>query len=140
MARTPQKVTIPNQDSGLAYMNPTNRELEYVQGLEGAIDVREAAPAPVAFGSFSATRTTSDVGLGAAGVAGDFLQRVLVTTVIGTADLTISDGADVVVAVIPGASAAGTIVEVGVAAASGGFVVDLHGADAGTITAIGTFT
>lgn len=93
-----------------------------------------------AYGSYSATRTTSAVSIGAVGAAGDFLHRVEVTSVVGAADLTISDGAGVVVAVIPASSAAGYSKEVNVAAATGGFVVDLHATAVGTITAIGTFT
>lgn len=92
------------------------------------------------FGSFSATRTTTDVTIGATGAAGDFLHRVEVTSVIGAADLTISDGAGVVVAVIPGASAAGYQKEVNVSAATGAFVVDSHATDVGTVTCIGRFT
>lgn len=90
--------------------------------------------------SYSAARTTSAVSIGATGAAGDFLHRIEVTSAIGAADLTISDGAGVVVAVIPAFSAAGYNKEVNVAAATGGFVVDLHATAAGTITAIGTFT
>jgi len=90
--------------------------------------------------SFSATRTTTDVPIGATGAAGDYLHRVLVTSVVGAADLTVSDGAGVIVAIFPSASAAGTFVDVGVTAATGGFVVDSHATAVGTVTCIGRFT
>ena len=91
--------------------------------------------------SFSATRTTAAVAIGTGGgLKGDYLERVLVTTLIGTADLTISDGSGVVVCVIPGASAAGTVAEVGVIANTSGFSVALHATDVGAVTCIGKFT
>jgi len=89
--------------------------------------------------SFSATRTTAAVTVGDTGGAGDYLERVVVTTLIGTADLTISDGSGTVVCVIPGASAAGVVAEVGVLANGGAFVVNLHATDVGAVTCIGRF-
>lgn len=91
--------------------------------------------------SFSAARSTVDVPIGDQGGAkGDYLERVIVTTAVTTAALTISDGKGTVVCHFTSTQAAGTIAEVGCHAADGGFHIDLDAAGAGTVTCIGKFT
>lgn len=90
---------------------------------------------------FSVTRTTTDASVGTVGAVGDFLHRVIVTGVIGAADLTISDGEGTVVCVVPGGTAAGAFnQELNVEAKGGGFVVDLHATNVGTVTCFGDFS
>jgi len=92
-------------------------------------------------GSFSAVRSTAAVALGSGGgAAGDYLERVILTSAVTTATLTISDGAGVVVASFLTTDPVGTVKEVSALAATSGFVVDLHASGVGTVTAIGRLT
>jgi len=92
-------------------------------------------------GSFSAIRAATDTALGSGGgAAGDYLERVILTSAVTTATLTISDGAGVIVASFLTTDPVGTVKEISALAATSGFVIDLHASGVGTVTAIGRLT
>ena len=90
--------------------------------------------------SFSVARTTTDATVGATGVAGDRLVRVILTVAVTTATLQVKDKNGTILASFLTTDPVGTVKEVDTVAAGAGFAVVLHATGAGTVTCIGRFT
>lgn len=136
MARTPQKVTIPNQESGLVYKNPSSSELEYAHGLSGSLNVRETAvPAPVAFGYERVEASATNQALGATGAIGDFLHSIVVDG--NTNTIVVKDDGTVILTIPAGFELSKPII-LDVASQSGAFTITTGLTT--TCLCIGTFT